>query len=191
MNCTGPGCTGTSSPKCNTDRDLSAFEASALPYFRDVYRTARYVTGHSAGAEDLTQDVFLQAWKSFHRFEPGTNCKAWLMTILFYMCQHHRRQMRRSKVVSWAPQHDDLCAIPPAQLSARMDQPLVQALHALPAPYRSVLVLAEVYEYSYSEIAVIMRVPIGTVMSRLSRGKKRLRDLLYQNEPRHCPTPAS
>ncbi|HUA86786.1 MAG TPA: sigma-70 family RNA polymerase sigma factor [Bryobacteraceae bacterium] len=154
--------------------NLRAFELEALPYLPDIYRTARRAVGDSTGAEDVTQEVFLQAWKTFHRFQPGTNCKAWLMTILFYACHEHRRQLRRHQAFDWRPEYDDLIATPPTQPSC-LNAVLQRGLRTLPGPYRAVLILAEVYQYSYREIAAMLRIPVGTVMSRLSRAKKQLR----------------
>src|SRR6185369_16153343 len=68
------------------------FESAALPHVNDLYRTAARVIGNRTEAEDLVQEAYLQAWKSFHRFEPGTNCRAWLFKILFHVIQHHRRK---------------------------------------------------------------------------------------------------
>src|SRR5271165_5924590 len=67
------------------------FEAEAMPHLNDIFRTAARILGDSARAEDVTQEVYLQAWKSFHRFEAGTNCRAWLFKILFHCVNHHRR----------------------------------------------------------------------------------------------------
>jgi RNA polymerase sigma-70 factor (ECF subfamily) len=154
------------------------FEAEALPHFDLVHRAARRLAGDGSWAKDLTQEVFLQAWKSFDRFEPGTNCKAWLMAILFHICQHHRRCAWRNQSVSWRPEHDALVACQPVESSRLADGTLLTALNMLPSWYKRVLVLAEVYEYSYSEISAMLGVPIGTVMSRLSRGKKQMREHL-------------
>ena len=166
------------------DRTVRAFELVALPYFPDVYRRARYATGSCELAEDLTQEVFLKAWQSFHRFEPGTNCRAWLMTILFYRCLALHRRAARDHTGGWRPEYDNIIASPPDRLQVySMGRALVDALNALPAHYRIVLILAEVYEYTYREISAMMRIPLGTVMSRLSRSKKRLRDLL--SDDRH------
>src|SRR5215475_1657290 len=71
------------------------FEAEALPHLNDIFRTAARILGHSQRAEDVAQEVFLQAWKSFDRFEPGTNCRAWLFKILFHCVNHERRKWFR------------------------------------------------------------------------------------------------
>ena len=78
---------------------MEEFESAALPHMNDLYRTAARVIGNRSEAEDLVQETYLQAWKSFHRFEPGTNCRAWLFKILFHLIQHQRRKWYKSKVV--------------------------------------------------------------------------------------------
>jgi RNA polymerase sigma-70 factor, ECF subfamily len=165
------------------EADRQAFEAAALPHFPDIYGAARRAVSQPANAEDLTQEVFLRAWKSFHCFQQGTNCKAWLMAILFYMCLNHRRQIRRSNAVSWEPEFDNRIASPPLSVPSKVDLPLLEAVNALPPSYRTVLIMADVYEYSYREIAAIVRVPIGTVMSRLNRARNQLRRLLTLAAP--------
>src|SRR5438270_13515105 len=75
--------------------DREAFEAEAMPHLNDIHRTAIRILGDPARGDDVTQEVFLQAWKSFHRFEPGTNCRAWLFKILFHCIHHHRRKWFR------------------------------------------------------------------------------------------------
>src|SRR5271169_3742243 len=78
------------------DRSASArFEAEAMPHLNDIFRTATRILGDRARGEDVAQEVFLQAWKSFLRFEPGTNCRAWLFKILFHCANHHRRKWFR------------------------------------------------------------------------------------------------
>src|SRR5271155_2929551 len=111
----------TIAPERNTAAYREAFEAEALPHFDLVHRAARRVARDGSWAKDLAQDVFLQAWKSFNRFEPGTNCKAWLMAILFHICQHHRRRAWRSQSVSWRPEHDTLVAYHPREPSHSSD----------------------------------------------------------------------
>jgi len=167
----------TAVPVCDDDQ-RRMFEAAALPHLGEIHRIARRVIGQSCWAEDVTQEVFLQAWRSFHRFEPGTNCRAWLLAILFHMCQQHRREMRRWQTVRWGPEHDRMVTVPAMRPAGGMDPALLRALDALPETSKAVLILAEVYEYSYREIASILRVPIGTVMSRLNRGRKRAREVL-------------
>ncbi len=153
------------------------FESSALPHLNDLYRTATRVIGNRTEAEDLVQEAYLQAWKSFHRFEPGTNCRAWLFKILFHVIQHHRRKWYSSKMVQ---ESDDLLlqdtvayeAPVPQDLS---DEDVLAALEKISVQYREVVLLADVQEFSYKEIAATLGIPVGTVMSRLSRGRTLLR----------------
>jgi len=153
------------------------FESAALPHLNDLYRTATRVMGNRTEAEDIVQEAYLQAWKSFHRFESGTNCKAWLFKILFHVIQHHRRKWYNSKVVQEneeMPLQDSVVyeAPVPEHLS---DEDVLAALETIPVQYRDVVVLADVQEFSYKEVAATLGVPVGTVMSRLSRGRTLLR----------------
>src|SRR4029078_8923408 len=79
----------------STPETINEFEAAAMPHMNDLYRTARRTLGNQAEAEDLVQETYLQAWKSFHRFEPGTNIRAWMYRIMFHVIQHHRRKSYR------------------------------------------------------------------------------------------------
>lgn len=153
------------------------FEAAAMPHFLALYRTARLLAQNSAEAEDLVQDVYLQAWKSFHRFEVGTNCRAWLFKILFHRLHHFRRRwVKSAKVEAFEnPEDQDrIVAEPPVPQEIR-DEDVLSALEKLPVEFREVVLLADVQEFSYKEIAESLKVPLGTVMSRLSRGRKLLR----------------
>lgn len=157
-----------------------AFEAEALPHLDDLYRTAARVVRDRAAAEDLVQEVYLQAWKSWAKYEPGTNCRAWLYKILFNKIDHHRR--RQAARARWLADDDaqlDFAAAPrPAPAAEITDAQVLAALDRLPARYREVVLLADVQEFSYREIADVLQVPAGTVMSRLSRARAQLRAAL-------------
>jgi RNA polymerase sigma-70 factor (ECF subfamily) len=156
------------------------FEAAAMPHFPDLYRTARLLTPDSAEAEDLVQDVYLQAWKSFHRFEIGTNCRAWLFKILFHRLHHFRRRWAQAaKIEAFEGPEDQnhIVAETPVPQDIR-DEDVLSALGKVPIEFREVVLLADVQEFSYKEIAETMKLPLGTVMSRLSRGRKLLRQEL-------------
>ena len=157
-----------------------AFEAAALPHMNDLYRTAARVIGNRSEAEDLVQETYLQAWKSFHRFEPGTNCRAWLFKILFHVIQHRRRKWYNSKLVQESDdlQLQDTVAYEPPVPQHLSDEDILAALEKISVQYREVLLLADVQEFSYKEVAATLGVPVGTVMSRLSRGRKLLRSQL-------------
>ena len=153
------------------------FEAAALPHFPDLYRTARLLAQDLAEAEDLVQEVYLQAWKSFHRFEAGTNCRAWLFKILFHRLHHFRRRWAKAAKVDAfeSPEgHDNIAAEPPVPQEIR-DEDVLKGLGKVPIEFREVVLLADVQEFSYKEIAETMKLPLGTVMSRLSRGRRLLR----------------
>ncbi len=156
------------------------FEAAAMPHFLDLYRTARLLAQERAEAEDLVQEVYLQAWKSFHRFQPGTNCRAWLFKILFHRLHHFRRRWARAaKVETFENPQDQnsIIAETPVPQEIR-DEDVLNALGRVPIEFRKVVLLADVEEFSYKEIAETMKLPLGTVMSRLSRGRKLLRQEL-------------
>jgi RNA polymerase sigma-70 factor, ECF subfamily len=155
---------------------MEAFEAEALPHFDDLYRTAVRVIGDRAEAEDLVQEAYLQAWKSFHRFELGTNCRAWLFKILFHVIHHHRRKWFNFKWVEGGEEHlkESLAYEPPIPEQIT-DEDLLAALNQVPEAFREVILLVDVQEFSYKEISEILKIPIGTVMSRLSRGRLALR----------------
>jgi RNA polymerase sigma-70 factor (ECF subfamily) len=142
------------------------------------------VVGNRAVAEDLVQETFLQAWKSFHRFEEGTNCRAWLYKILFFVVSQHRRKGRRElAVVTLEQVPDEVLSFDPPTPDVLTRRQLLAAFELLPEPYRVVVLLADVEELSYREIASVLDVPVGTVMSRLSRARKMLRrELVAQAE---------
>jgi RNA polymerase sigma-70 factor (ECF subfamily) len=153
------------------------FEAAAMPHFIDLYRTARLLAQDTTEAEDLVQEVYLQAWKSFHRFEIGTNCRAWLFKILFHRLHHFRRRwMKAAKAEGFErpEDQDSIVAADPVPQEIR-DEDVLKALEKVPVEFREVVLLADVEEFSYKEIAETMNLPLGTVMSRLSRGRKLLR----------------
>lgn len=150
------------------------FEAAALPYLNELYRTASRLTGNGTEAQDIVQNVYLQAWRSFHRFELGTNCRAWLFKILLNEIRHHRRHRTNSKILD----DDDALAdaaseVPVPQTLTDVD--VLAALDTLPVENREVVLLADVEDFAYRQIAEILKIPLGTVMSRLSRGRRQLR----------------
>ena len=175
------------------DQDLEArFEAEALPLLPGLYSAAFRLTRNAADAEDLVQETFLRAYRGFHQFEPGTNLKAWLYRILMNtFINTYRKRQRQPQVVDgpddvdeWflfdrlgshsverSAEEDVLERIPDADVKA--------ALESIPENFRMAVLLADVEGFSYKEIAEIMDVPIGTVMSRLHRGRKALEKALY------------
>ena len=155
------------------------FESAAMPHLNDLFRTAYRLVGDRSLAEDVVQETYLQAWKSFHRFETGTNCRAWMFKILFHSIHHYRRQWFNVRIIQESAEIlEDVVAAPTPIPDALSDEQILGALDRIPADYRAVVLLADVEEFSYKEIAIALDVPIGTVMSRLSRGRKLLRDHL-------------
>jgi len=156
------------------------FEAETMPFFPDLYRSARLLARDSGEAEDLVQEVYLEAWKSFHRYEAGTNCRAWLFKILFHHLHHFRRRWAKGAKIEpfeTPAGQDSLVAPLPVPQEIR-DEEILEALAQVPIEFREVVLLADVEEFSYKEIAATMKLPLGTVMSRLSRGRKLLRQSL-------------
>jgi RNA polymerase sigma-70 factor (ECF subfamily) len=157
----------------------SAFEAEALPHLDGLFRVAMWFERNRDEAEDLVQETLRQALESFHRYTSGTNCRAWLMTILHHVRSNRRRARGRSPVVT---DTDDvlLSTVPfvPPVPEHLTDEELLAALGRLPSQYQEVLVLSDVEELPYKEIAGTLSIPIGTVMSRLHRGRALLRQEL-------------
>jgi RNA polymerase sigma-70 factor, ECF subfamily len=167
------------------------FERDALPYLAQLYATALRMTRNTADAEDLVQETFARAYTSFERFEPGTNLKAWLYRILtntfLTSCRKRQREPQpaaTSEIEDWQLARSASRApsgLNPAdtEVLAHMPDPRVKrALQQLPEDFRITVYLADVEGYTYREIASIMRTRMGTVMSRLHRGRRQLRDLL-------------
>jgi RNA polymerase sigma-70 factor, ECF subfamily len=159
------------------DELWTAFEAEAMPHVDRLFRLAMWWERDRGEAEDLVQDTLVQALQSFHRFTAGTNCRAWLITIL----QHTRSNRRRAKVRRLALEEpDDRIAetIPfvpplPQQLT---DEDLLAALRGIPEAHQDIILLCDVEELTYKEIAAALEIPLGTVMSRLHRGRAALRE---------------
>ncbi len=160
-------------------RKTEDFEAAAMPFMQDIYRTASRLAGNASAADDIVQDVYLQAWKSFGQFELGTNCRAWLFKILFLTMHHYRRKWANVRVIR--DSEEVLAQAPASEPSVPdhvTDEEMLSALSEVPEEFRAVVLLVDVEEFSYKETAGILNVPIGTVMSRLSRGRRLLRERL-------------
>jgi RNA polymerase sigma-70 factor (ECF subfamily) len=155
------------------------FEAAALPHMADLYRTATRLLADSTKADDVIQDVYLQAWKSFDKFEPGTNCRAWLYKILFNTMHHYRRKWLNVRIVKESEELiEQTVAWSPPVPDHLTDEEVLAALAQVPQDFRAVVLLVDVEEFAYKDAAGILNVPIGTVMSRLSRGRRLLRERL-------------
>jgi RNA polymerase sigma-70 factor (ECF subfamily) len=155
------------------------FESEAMPHLNDIFRTAARILGDRSRAEDVAQEVYLQAWKSFDRFEPGTNCRAWLFKILFHCVNHHRRKWFRFPLLKETEEFLEANLIQPEPIPQHLtDEDILTALDRIPQDFRAVILMVDVEEFAYKDAAEILSIPIGTVMSRLSRGRKLLREQL-------------
>jgi len=144
-----------------------------MPHMKRVYGAAYRMTGNAADAEDLVQETFLRAYRRFHLFTPGSNAKAWLLTILQNLRTDFLRKKGRSPALSELP--EDGPAVAPTQ-DQGLDAADVEGLLAkVPEPFRTAVVLRDIEELSYEEIAQVLHAPIGTVMSRIHRGRALLR----------------
>jgi RNA polymerase sigma-70 factor (ECF subfamily) len=164
--------------------DAEAFAAEALAYLEPLYATALRLTRNRADAEDLVQDTFVKAFRFTDRFEPGTNLKAWLFTILHNTWRNRRRDASRVTVEVDSDRVEQAASGPGAPaafdtperilLRATLDADLQSALDELPDAFREAVWLRDVEEFSYAEMAELLGIPIGTVMSRISRGRRLL-----------------
>ncbi len=168
------------------------FEREALPHLGALHGTALRLTRNERDAEDLVQDTILRAYRYFDKFEPGTNAKAWLFKILSntFITGYHARKRDLELALSVAEEAETRDIVHhEAQLSARdpegavasrlLSDDVIRALEALPAEFRLVVLLCDVEEFSYKEIAEIMDCPVGTVMSRLFRARRLLQRTLH------------
>ena len=163
----------------SSDGLWTAFEAEAMPHVDRLFRLAMWWERDRREAEDLVQDTLVQALHSFHRFTSGTNCRAWLVTILHHVRSNRLRSKLRLRTVE---DPDDRIAetvafVPPVPQHLT-DEDVVAALHGIPEAYQDIILLSDVEELTYKEIAAALNIPIGTVMSRLHRGRTMLRQQL-------------
>jgi RNA polymerase sigma-70 factor, ECF subfamily len=168
------------------------FEEQALPHAPQLYAVALRLTHQHCDAEDLVQDTLARAYAKFYQFTPGTNLGGWLYRILlstFYSgCR--QRSRRPAEVLTAEEEAGGRAAPAPAAKSAEAealgrlgDSAIVRALAALPGVYKAVIYLADVEGYQYAEIADLLNIPVGTVMSRIHRGRAMLRAKLSSNGP--------
>jgi RNA polymerase sigma-70 factor, ECF subfamily len=157
----------------DSETKRAQFGAVALPLTGRLYAVARRLTGSDEDAGDLVQDTFLRAYRTFENFRPGTNCRAWLFTIL-YSIYLNARNRRRPTLLS----PEQLDTVPAAELAPAPDsawsQEVEQALAGLPSDFRAAVLLVDVEELSYEEAAAAVGCPVGTLRSRLFRGRKLL-----------------
>lgn len=167
------------------------FEREALPHLDAVYAAALHLARNRDDANDLVQETVLRAYRFFHQFSPGTNCRAWLMTILYNAFRNGYRRSGREQVAgSVADYERELEAESSRPEAARnnpetivfeqlMDHEVESALKALPEDFRTAVLLVDVEELSYQEAAAVLKIPIGTVRSRLSRARATMRRELH------------
>lgn len=166
------------------------FEREALPHLPALYAAATRMTRNERDAEDLVQDTMLRAYRFFDTFEAGTNCKAWLFRILTNaFCNRYREREREHQILTEAESSDvnveqfvggvEARDSEGALLGKMVSADVEKALAAVPQDFRMAVILADLEDFSYKEIAEIMNCPAGTVMSRLYRGRKILQGLLH------------
>jgi RNA polymerase sigma-70 factor (ECF subfamily) len=177
------------------DRD-ERFERDVVPVMGQLYPAALRMTRNASDAEDLVQETVAKAYAAFHQFKPGTNLRAWLHRILANTFINGYRKKRREPIQDlgvdfqedWQTGNDPLT--PPARsaeaeaIERLAGSEILQALRELPAEFRVAIYLADIEGYPYREIAEMMDTPIGTVMSRLHRGRAKLRQRLLDYAPR-------
>jgi len=174
----------------NTQMRRKEFEHLARRYQRDIFSAALRLTGNYSDAEDLAQEAFLKAYMAFDQFQLGTNFRSWLLRILTNThINRYRRSKRTPDTIAWEdftlqgerqdvvespapprPEHEVLSTVP--------DEVVGPALNDLPAEFREAVILSDIHELSYKEIAATLDIPLGTVRSRIFRGRKLLRETL-------------
>jgi len=175
-------------------RKRAEFEALVMPHLEALYGTAVRMTRNPQEADDLLQDTCLKAFRFIDRFQSGTNFKAWIFKILTNVFINRYRKLQRDREVRGEVERDGhhahILAQGPARDAQRpedtildhlMSEDIAQALEKLPPDFRMAIILSDVEEFSYKEIAEIMDCPVGTVMSRLYRARRQMQRLLYRH----------
>ena len=163
---------------------IETFEALALPLFDQLYNFAQWLAQNREEAEDLVQETYTKALRGFSSYQPGTNFRAWMYRILRNTFLTSRTGLQATRTVSLDEDDETLLSAtnsgtPEAIIIERSSQALVQdAIAELPVKFREILLLCEVEEMAYQQIAETLSIPIGTVMSRLSRARAALREVL-------------
>ena len=174
---------------------IRLFEEEALPFMDALYRTALRLTHNEKDAEDLVQEALLRAFKSFHQFTPGTNCKAWLFKIMTNLhINNYQKKAKHptklsfdeiedfylyNKISDTAVNNNNTQDVEKEVLSGLLDAEVKEAIERLPYEFRITVILADIEGFRYQEIANILECPIGTVRSRLSRGRRLLEKYLW------------
>lgn len=171
----------------SSDARRQDFEQEALPQLDAVYRVALRLSGNESQADDLTQETMLKAFRAWHQYRPGTNVRAWLLTILRNTFINEYRKNRRTarqvdigEIEAFTVFHDVQDTDPEGSFFDQIvDEEVTQAIDALPHDFREALVLSDIEGLSYQEIAEITEVPVGTVKSRIFRARQALQRKLY------------
>jgi RNA polymerase sigma-70 factor (ECF subfamily) len=190
----------TSSEKTPPQADQAVFEAEMAPHLDSLYRNALRLTGNSNDAEDLVQDTYLRAFRFFHQYELGTNAKAWLFRIMnTVFLNDYRKKSRQGESLSYDEledfylynrSQDTIVGSPGATVQMNPEDAVLEKLDIeaiessiqdLPEEFRETVALATLEGLAYQEISDILEIPIGTVRSRLSRGRRLLQRLLWKN----------
>ncbi len=164
------------------------FEAEALVHLDTLYNVALRLTGNASDAEDLVQDTVTKAYRAWDKYEPGTNCRAWLVTIMRNTFINQFRRRSRQPTAVQFDSVEDVSVFEQVQdrdpegsfFRFIVDAEVRQAIQELPEEFRMPVVLSDVEGLSYAEIAEILELPVGTVKSRLFRGRRRLQKRLYE-----------
>jgi len=171
------------------------FTADAMQYAPQLFSTALRMTRNRSDAEDLVQETYVKGWRSFHTFEEGTNLRAWLFRIMTntYINKYNAKKRKGSEVelddVEELFLYKRLGSIDQSQLSSSAEDQMLElftddevkgALESLPEDFRIPVLLSDVDGFSYKEIAEMLEIPMGTVMSRLHRGRKAMQKMLYE-----------
>ena len=165
----------------DSGREWHLFETEAMPHVDRLFRHAMWLERDRSNAEDLVQETLVQAMQSFHRYAPGTNCRAWLLTILHNVFLNRQRKRGRLTIDSEIEERTahTVPFVTPA-VDHLTDEDMLSALRTLSAHHQQVILLCDIEEMTYKEAAAALGVPVGTIMSRLHRGRELLRVQLIQ-----------
>lgn len=191
--------------RAHSQSERAEFEALFSRSYQRAYNLAFRYTGNESDAEDLTQDAFIRAWGSYHRYDHSRSFEVWLLRILSNLAIDRWRRQATARTYSLdqtqtTPAGDvqlaslipDRAAGPEQQcLTRAMGEQIHSALKQLPAPYRTAIILTDIEEWTYEEVAEKMRCPVGTVRSRLHRGRQMLRHYLRQMQADEMPLSSS
>jgi RNA polymerase sigma-70 factor, ECF subfamily len=162
------------------------FRIEAMPHIESLYRMAVRNYRDPDLARDLVQETYKEAWKSFGNYRRGTNCKAWLFRILFRVAGREIRARNARTEVPLAGISDPKLTVAPKVEAGLTSRQILEILDKMPEDYRTIIVLADIEEMTYREIAESLGVPLGTVMSRLSRARALFRRRYRERERREC-----